>query len=167
MKIALLLAFVTSLGLAQVSQRPDYMGPFFQSLSDSVDVATHVRDSELANRALELRRDEARLQEDQARRQAHPEMLTYREVHPDKAEWQINQDYKDAVNTCRALHDDCLKLDGMMNVIAGVLRPDWTKLTLTEYVECLYAVAKTASFGEQARAALSKPATPAKTDVPH
>jgi hypothetical protein len=80
--------------------------------------------------------------------------LTYAAAHPTEAAWRVSQDVKDAIAACRALHDDCEKLDGMMKIIGGALKPDWKQLTMREYVECLYAVAKTAYFGEKARAML-------------
>lgn len=86
--------------------------------------------------------------------------LDYRQVHANEAQWRINQDVKDRIQTCHRTHADCEQLEGMMQIVARALRPDWTQLTMTEYVECLYAIARNAGFAEQARQMLAHGALP-------
>lgn len=130
------------------------MRPFFQVLHDSVVVSGQAADRNLQQQKLNLERERLTFDERQARQQRAPDELSYREVHANEAEWRITQDEKDAFNGCRALHDDCEKLEVLMHVVAKTLRPDWTQMTMREYVECLYVVVKNADFAEQARRAI-------------
>jgi hypothetical protein len=59
---------------------------------------------------------------------------------------------KEALVLEQMAHEDFQTLVPLMQIIGGVLRPDWTKMTTAEYLECLYVIAKYASFANQARA---------------
>lgn len=76
---------------------------------------------------------------------------SYREVHTQEADWRINQDEIDAYKAARAAHPDLDALRPIMDVIAQALRPDWRRITMKEYVESLYAIAKGANFAEPVR----------------
>ncbi len=141
-------------------QRPDYLGAFYQTLRDGVTAAQNGAQLAIQQQSLDLQRERLRFEERQAQQLSPP---SYHDAHPNEAAWRINQDVKDAIAACRALHEDCAKLQGMMDIIAGAVQPDWKRLTMAEYVECLYVIAKHATFGEKARELLAQaPATPSK-----
>jgi hypothetical protein len=75
----------------------------------------------------------------------------YRDARPRVADWRINQDVLDAFTAARKAHPDFDRLQPIMRVVAEAMRPDWSYVTMPEYIECLYAIAKTANFVEPAR----------------
>ncbi|HEX4807566.1 MAG TPA: hypothetical protein VH325_01470 [Bryobacteraceae bacterium] len=81
----------------------------------------------------------------------------YAEVFSDQADSQINRVARDAVRIVRAAHPaDFDQLAPSMMIIAGAMKPDWLQITMTEYVEALYAIAKNATFAQSARAVALK-----------
>jgi 1-deoxy-D-xylulose 5-phosphate reductoisomerase len=66
----------------------------------------------------------------------------------------------DAINAARQAHADFDSLQPIMRVLADALHPDWSRMTMPEYIECLYAVAKTATFTETARQKIAGPRQP-------
>lgn len=172
MKIFLLLTLAPVVGFGQLPQQVNvtvtqdpytrYTQPFYDSLNQSVQVAQRMREMALGQQQLDEQHRHNLAEEQLQRLSVTDQTSDYRAAHSNEAAWRINQDVKDAINACHAVHEDCEKLDGMMNVISKAVRPDWTQISMAEYVECLYAIAKNATFGEQARAMLSAPAAPAK-----
>jgi hypothetical protein len=73
---------------------------------------------------------------------------------------QPNGDITQALLSVRMAHDDFEALVPSMQIIAAGIRPDWSKLTMGEYLECLYVIAKHASFAVQLRDRLLNPAPP-------
>lgn len=174
MKLALFLAFAPVVAFAQlpaqvnvtVSQDPytRYTRPLFEAQHDMTEALMGAARNRIEQEKVDIERERLRFEERQAEaamRQTAPENLSYRDAHPQEAAWRLSQDVKDAIRTCRERHADCERLDGMMNIISKAVRPDWTQLTMTEYVECLYAIAKNAVFAEQARAMVLRSALPA------
>ena len=140
-----------------------YTQPVFDSIRQSTEVAQHLREMAIEEQQLaEQRRHDAAEEalERRALESGSVENLSYRGVHSNEAQWRLNQDVKDAIAACRNAHDDCEKLDGMMQVVSKALRPDWTQLSMKEYVECLYSVAKNAGFAEEARNTVLNAAKP-------
>lgn len=81
----------------------------------------------------------------------------YAEVFSGQPDAQINKIARDAVRIVRAAHRaDFDQLAPSMRIIAGAMKPDWAQITMTEYVEALYAVAKNATFAQSARAVALK-----------
>jgi hypothetical protein len=143
-----------------VQQRPDYMAPVNQAAHDLTMTLNSLRRERIEQQRVNIERERLTFDEHQASTRGPSETLSYHAVHGNEAEWRINQDEKDAFNGCRALHDDCAKLDGLMRIVSKAIRPDWTQMTMNEYVECLYVIVKNAGFAEQARLTLltgSKP----------
>jgi hypothetical protein len=75
---------------------------------------------------------------------------------------QPNGDITQALLLARMGHNDFDALVPSMQIIAEGIRPDWSKLTMGEYLECLYVIAKNASFAVQLRDRLLSPAPPLK-----
>jgi hypothetical protein len=62
------------------------------------------------------------------------------------ANWRLNQDVKDAFAFGRKQHADFDELLPAMRIVSDGVRPNWGKITMSEYMECLYSIAKTARF---------------------
>jgi hypothetical protein len=75
----------------------------------------------------------------------------YRDARLGIADWRINQDVLDAFSAARKAHGDFNELQPIMRILAEDVRPDWSHVTMPEYIECLYAIAKTANFVEPER----------------
>lgn len=123
----------------------------------------------LERQRLDLERQRFEWEKEQARESARLKdrvldpNFHYRDVRPQEAEWRVNQDVMDAFNRARREHPDFDALQPIMRVVAEALRPDWTRVTMTEYIECLYAIAKAADFAEPVRKKLASVQTaPAK-----
>lgn len=129
-------------------QQPDYMGPFLQAQRDLTQILNSVRQDSIEQEKIDVERERLQLE-------ARPANLSYREVHANEAAWRVNLDVKEAIEACHKAHNDCAKLDPLMLVISKTLHPDWTQMTMGEYVECLYAIAKNATFAQQAREMVS------------
>jgi hypothetical protein len=87
----------------------------------------------------------------------------YRDAKPQVAEWRVNQDVIDAFNAGRKAHPDFDQLQPVMRAVADAVRPDWSHVTMSQYVEALYAIAKTANFAGAARQkVLDPPVQPIK-----
>ncbi|MGA8025875.1 MAG: hypothetical protein WB992_01935 [Bryobacteraceae bacterium] len=165
------LVIAPAIGLAQlptevnVTVRPSagvqYTQPFFDSLHDGTVIAGQLRQAAMDQQVLNETRRHNLAEEQLVRRADTEDRSDYRGMHSREAEWRVNQEVKDAMAACHAAHDDCAKLDGMMLIISKALRPDWTQLSMNEYVESLYVVAKNASFAQQARTMImTTPANP-------
>jgi hypothetical protein len=77
----------------------------------------------------------------------------YAEVFSGQPDAEINQTARNAIRLVRAAHPgDFDRLAPSMKIIAGAMKPDWQQVTMAEYVEALYAVAKNATFAQSARA---------------
>jgi hypothetical protein len=100
-------------------------------------------------RLAELERESRRLQD-----RVLDQNFGYTDFRTGVANWRLNQDVIDAFAVGRRNHDDFDALVPIMRIIADGLRPQWGNVTMTEYVECLYSVAKNASFAAQARASI-------------
>jgi hypothetical protein len=55
-------------------------------------------------------------------------------------------DIKEALLLAHMAHSDFDTFVPYMQIIAAALRPNWLKIRMTEYLECLYVIAKHASF---------------------
>lgn len=125
--------------------------PYFDSLKQSVEVAEHLRQATLQQQAIDEDKRH-NLAEEQLKRQVlNDHVSDYGTAHANEAQWRINQDVRDAIAACHQSHDDCERLDGIMQIISKAFRPDWTQITMQEYIECLYTIAKNAKFAQQAR----------------
>jgi len=79
----------------------------------------------------------------------------YRDARHEMADWRINQDVIDAFKSARTVHPDFDALQPIMRIVAEAVRPNWQLVTMSEYIECLYAIAKHAGFTEPARQKLA------------
>lgn len=169
MKYALvLLAFaVPALSQAPIymAPTPDYLGPIYRALATNAQLGFERQklntQAAMEQQKINLARERLRLEEREAGLQPPSWDLSYREVHPNESALQIKRDVSNAIKACRHAHSDCKKLEGAMNVISPSLHPDWTRTSMTEYVECLYVIARYATFAEPVRQALLKPSTAA------
>ena len=106
---------------------------------------------------IDLERQRFEWDKDQARRSARLQdrvldpNFGYRDARPALADWRINQDVLDAFKVARAAHQDFDALQPIMRTVAEAVRPDWSHVTMPQYIEILYAIAKTADFVEPAR----------------
>jgi hypothetical protein len=111
----------------------------------------------LRQQELDLARQRFEWEKEQAKQSARlqdrvlDQNLGYREAKPQVAEWRINQDVLDAFKAARKAHPDFDQLQPVMRVVADAVRPDWRHVTMPQYIEALYAIAKTTNFGEPAR----------------
>ncbi len=63
-----------------------------------------------------------------------------------------------AIDTVRQAHpEDFCHLLPAMEFMSAIFRPDWSKITVPEFVECLYSIVKHANFAVAARATLLTP----------
>lgn len=62
---------------------------------------------------------------------------------------QPDGEIKGALLLAHMAHSDFDIFIPSMQIIAQALRPDWSKIRMTEYLECLYVIAKHASFAPQ------------------
>lgn len=169
MKLFLALPFALSLWAQQTivvipAGPPDYMGPVNQAMQNATQAMMAGRLASIEQQRVDLERERVSFEERQAELARQQDGASYRDAHTSEATWRINQDVKDAMAACRQAHDDCEKMQGLMLVISKAIRPDWTQLTMAEYIECLYAIARNATFGAQARAMLAaaQPGPPSK-----
>ena len=79
----------------------------------------------------------------------------YADLRSDVAKWRVNQDVSDAFTAARKAHSDFDALLPIMRVLAESLRPDWTRLTMADYIESLYAVAQMPSLESVRRIVLA------------
>ena len=95
---------------------------------------------EARSRAEELKIQQGWL--DLARQQARAQQPT----HGKDILGQPRDDIKQALLIAHMAHDDFDTFAPVMQIVAEALRPDWSKLTMSEYLECLYVIVKHASF---------------------
>jgi hypothetical protein len=167
--VALAIVFTASLSAQQrvdvwmhSTDPPDYMKGLNDSMRDGIAVAEHARQAEIQQGWLDLARQQQRQQREMDQRSAQlrdrvlDQNFGYRESRSGVADWKLNKEVMDAFAAARLAHPDFDALLPTMRIIADALQPRWAAITMTEYVECLYAVAKNATFAAQARAALLK-----------
>lgn len=133
--------------VAQQTPYQAYMDPVNQATNQLNATLLHLREFQIQKQIADEQHRHNLAEEAMEQRS----LDSYRELHSNEAGWRQNQDVKDAIRACRETHADCAQLAGMMQVVSKALQPDWTQLTMAEYVECLYSVAKNASFAQRAR----------------
>jgi len=135
---------------------------FLDTTRDTTLAIGRARELQIQQGYLDLARQQAedarRAREQSARLQDRvlDDEFGFRAARREWATWKINQDVMDAFAHGRAAHPDFDALLPAMRIVADSLRPEWSRITMSEYVECLYVIARNASFASGARAALLK-----------
>jgi hypothetical protein len=150
-----LTCIVLAFSASPIFAQNQYTDPFFQTLHDGTVAVQHAQELALQQRIFDEQKRHNLVEEAIQRGELHD---GYREAHSGQALWRTNQDIKEAFAACRQAHNDCNKLGWVMKIVSESLPPDWNRITAKEYVECLDAVAKTATFAEEARQVALKPA---------
>lgn len=128
-----------------------------QAISQGAQIGLRQQEIDLQRRRFEWEKEQARQSARLQDRVLDP-TFGYRDARPALADWRINQDVMDAFAVARKAHPDFDALQPIMRTIADAMRPDWSRVTMPEYVECLYAIAKTADFAEPVRQRILGPA---------
>jgi hypothetical protein len=155
-------------GEIRVQHQPSPLGVFLDSTRQATETAQHIRELQIQQGYLDLARRQAEelRQQREASAQLESRVLAddmgYRRA---RNETQAAQEVRDAFLSARMAHDDFDALLPAMRIIAGSLRPQWSAITMTEYVECLYVITKNANFAAPVRDSLlashqKKPPTP-------
>ena len=154
MKTFYLLMLMTASGVAQqFPALPSPYNPYVRGASDAAAAAAgnYRTGSEAKAKAEELKIQQGWL--DLARQQAAQSKGSASLVAP-------GADIQQALLIANMAHPDFNTLAPGMQIIARALRPDWSKMTTDEYLECLYVIAKNASFAAQFREKLPNAAAP-------
>ncbi|MBZ5623732.1 MAG: hypothetical protein LAQ69_34285 [Acidobacteriia bacterium] len=136
---------------------------FMETNRQMIESAYRARQLQIQQGYLDLARQEAeealRAREQSAalENRVLDDELGYKEFRRASASWKVNQDVMDAFAAGRLAHPDFDALLPAMRIIADSLRPQWSKVTMAEYVECLYVIAKNASFAAPVRTVLLNP----------
>jgi hypothetical protein len=161
-RILLAMAFTASAGLAQFVPLPSPNNPYAAGAAASAAGAAQAYRSGLESkaRAQELKIEQGWL--DLARQQAN-------QKQPNKSGQTAlasADDMKQALLMANMAHPDFAALTPIMQIIALSLSPDWSKISTSEYLECLYVIAKNASFAAQSREKLLGQSRPAPAEEP-
>ena len=76
-------------------------------------------------------------------------------VDPDRI-----REVAEAIVAARQLYTDFDLLEPVMETVGRALLPDWSRITVSEYVECLFVVARHSAFMRDVREALLLARTP-------
>jgi hypothetical protein len=106
---------------------------------------------EARSRAEELKIQQGWL--DLARQQAQSQQTTQGKT----VVGQPRDDMKQALLMAHMAHDDFDTFVPVMQIVADAVRPNWSKLTMSEYLECLYVIVKHASFSPGSRGFVPDP----------
>ena len=130
------------------------------TLKQATEVSGQLRQAEFQQGWLDLARLQQRqLREEEERSRRLQERVLdqnmgYRDFRAGIAAWKVDQETMDAFTPARNAHPDFDALLPVMRIASDSLRSQWASITMTEYVECLYAGAKNAGFAAPARVVL-------------
>lgn len=139
------------------TETPNCMAPYFDALKQGTEAIRQSQQLAVERGWLDLARERDRRlrdMEQQSKRlqdRVLDQNFGYQEFRAGAANWNINQEVVSAFAAGRKAHPDFDLLLPAMRIIADGLQPRWGSVSMGEYVECLYVVAKNAAFAAGAR----------------
>jgi len=154
--------FTASFGMAQFVPLPSPNNPY---IGGATAAAAGAGEAYRVGRESKARAQELKIEQgwlDLARQQANQQQAG----KSGQTGLASSEDMRQALLMANMAHPDFATLTPIMQIVGASLQPDWSKISTSEYLECLYVIAKNASFAAAFRDKLLGQSQPAPAAEP-